>query len=450
MPTSSLTTLACRLAAIRIDLRAMQRVQMAEALRNYEYWVQTANGGEVEHEVTTGAGGKWIANEVIATIGGAGKSAWEGVTHHSAKASSKAGGLKGESAPKAATPRKTPEQKASEHAAQIHQALEDWKSGRAYYGKGNYRIHVGDEKFLGKFTGKSVMASWNKAAKLEFPDVDALHRAAHEPNYTPKVDFSRPAKGAGKATGSKSTATPNRDVEIAAGIAAQRAYRDATAQRDQILRDMEQGRRTHPYDTNFTTRYKAEHGFADIVAKRRQAAAAADKVAKTLTHEERQRLYDEMHQHTEQAPRSSSREEQHHHYEEAFARGDLLARQKNLPSESPPKGSSTKATGGGKKAGAGAAKTQDNLYGTAKNVTLPKSRKGETIYDSPMLPLFLHEIQDNPRSKSGDGAVLVTFPKDVSKIFATAGNIEKDRELQAAEQTRRDASPVYRDLRERG
>src|SRR6185437_16830155 len=98
MPTSSLTTLACRLAAIRIDLRAMQRVQMA---------LITRRGTPVY-----GAGHKIIGN-----VGE------DGEFHPAGSGKTKGSGAAKKSAsPKAATPRKTPDQKAAEHAAQIQQA----------------------------------------------------------------------------------------------------------------------------------------------------------------------------------------------------------------------------------------------------------------------------------------------------------------------------------------
>jgi ParB family chromosome partitioning protein len=93
----SLPALACRLAAIRIDWHAVQRARQAEIKRDYDYTVEEANGTEVIHHVVQGTGGKWVANEVIGTIGGTGTGAWEGVTVAHAKASSKAGGLAGPS-----------------------------------------------------------------------------------------------------------------------------------------------------------------------------------------------------------------------------------------------------------------------------------------------------------------------------------------------------------------
>lgn len=219
-------------------------------------------------------------------------------------ASGKAGGLKGEGAAKALPPRKTPEQKAADHAAQIQQALEDWRNNRAYIGgDGQYRIK-------GAYTssGRATIAPWNKAAKLEFPDVDALHRASHQQRYIPKVVFSRPkptpsgkrtgaTKGSTTKTAGAGKARAQRDQEITAGLAAAQRYREASAQREQILRDLEVAKRDHPYDTHFADVFKEARHFADVVATRRQALAAMNKVARSLSQDERAMLRQRIQNH---------------------------------------------------------------------------------------------------------------------------------------------------------
>lgn len=86
--SSSLTALACRLAAIRIDMYTLQRQQVRRAgypLRNDKgEWIG------------------WVSTDGTVHMAGEGHahSGWEGVTHHSAKASSKVGGLKEASAPR--------------------------------------------------------------------------------------------------------------------------------------------------------------------------------------------------------------------------------------------------------------------------------------------------------------------------------------------------------------
>lgn len=60
---------------------------------------------------------------------------------------------------------------------EIRQAVEDWKSGRAYMGNDrNYRLR---QRQIGwKWYGRGPVAPWNRAAKRLSPTTDALHALA--------------------------------------------------------------------------------------------------------------------------------------------------------------------------------------------------------------------------------------------------------------------------------
>ena len=70
-------------------------------------------------------------------------------------------------------------QKASRETL-LHQALFDWRSGRAFIRKGRYWLRPLETVAGGKTVGwgRPTLAPWNKVAIAEWGDSDKLHEAA--------------------------------------------------------------------------------------------------------------------------------------------------------------------------------------------------------------------------------------------------------------------------------
>jgi hypothetical protein len=337
--------------AQRLRILAAQVMQVADQARRAGYPLRNDKGEWIG----------WVGGDGTVHMNGEGHThtGWEGVTHHSAHAGKSGGGKSGGTKAQGEATSKSSKSPAEEHpfAAEYRQRL---AALRATAEKSGYfaahpeaeKAHASAEKAARGGNGGKVespapyigadLVPISSAVGYQLnvygpPEVDTLLKIYGEAQLpkalslfgTPKLKEAvenKMAEYPGTKPASRTKredliaylvqqathpgqrnepATPRggaktadqRNKEIATGLDAARRYREASAQREQILKDLEVAKRDHPYDTHFADQFKAEHHLTDAVTDRRQSLATMNKVARSLSQDERDLLRQRLQNH---------------------------------------------------------------------------------------------------------------------------------------------------------